>query len=504
MSSITQTVLFTDLANYTEAVQDSSRQEIRELIKHHRELVAHTLQIFGGELIKEIGDSFLFLFGSATDALKAAVKLMESLDERPRFQIRVALATGDVERIGGDAFGDTVNLASRILNNTPVGQIYFSQSTQLSMNQSEIAWMTVGLLSFKGFFGRHYVYKAVTIRNFHLPSILRNAIKQRTLRVGGTHETALLPKHIILLYGSNEEVTSQLAGLPPLSPANIWRIGDVLSPKERWEWEHSGYQWLIGESELLLEHIRDLESEFERNDTSDTIILKNLNAAIASVQLVGLALPKVPLSNIVSSYTYDLLSTGEFVLNNPLSVLRIMVLESGSQIQALHDDVQVSGRKLPVGAIESLKQGDIISWQDITYQFTVLENETYVGLLTGHCSREVPIGLYEAVEIGREPQGEGMVISDRRGQSNIQWCVGGRANEAQFNGFSIDRAMSGRRQAKVLFEHGQLRLYAIHQQCPTYLLDNIDLNVVKDSVEVLNGSKVVTGTSVLLIQGAES
>ena len=48
MSSITQTVLFTDLANYTEAVQDSSRQEIRELIKYHRELVAHTLQIFGG------------------------------------------------------------------------------------------------------------------------------------------------------------------------------------------------------------------------------------------------------------------------------------------------------------------------------------------------------------------------------------------------------------------------------------------------------------------------
>ena len=238
MSSLTQTVLFTDLANYTEAVQDSSRQEIRELIKRHRELVAHTLQIFGGELIKEIGDSFLFLFGSATDALKAAIKLIESLDERPRFQVRIAIATGDIERIGGDAFGDPVNLAARILSGTPVGQIYFSQSTHLSINQSEIPWMTVGLLSFKGFYGEFYVFKAVTSRNLHLPSVLRNALKDNLLRVGVSHSAPVQPKHVVLLHGEPAEIAEQVAELPAIPPGHIWRLGHVLSPKERWKGKH--------------------------------------------------------------------------------------------------------------------------------------------------------------------------------------------------------------------------------------------------------------------------
>jgi hypothetical protein len=64
--------------------------------------------------------------------------------------------------------------------------------------------------------------------------------------------------------------------------------------------------------------------------------------------------------------------------------------------------------------------------------------------------------------------------------------------------------MSGRRQAKVVFERGQLRLHAIHKQCPTYVLNNVELSVVKDSIEVLDETQIVTGTSVLLIQGAKS
>ena len=503
MSSLTQTVLFTDLANYTEAVQDSSRQEIRELIKRHRELVAHTLQIFGGELIKEIGDSFLFLFGSATDALKAAIKLMESLDERPRFQVRVAISTGDIERIGGDAFGDTVNLASRILSGTPVGQIYFSQSTHLSINQSEIPWMTVGLLSFKGFYGDFYVYKAVTNRNLHLPTVLKTAVKDNLLRIGGQEDQTIQSKHVVLLHGDPEDIARQMAELPSIPPANIWRIGHVLTPKERWEWEHNGHRWLIGETELWLNHIDELSKELQENNTSDTIILKDLTAAIADLRFVGLALPRVPLSNIVSSYTYDLLSTGEFVLNSTLSIARIEVLENECQLQALRGEVQINGRPLPVGAIHALKDNDQIVWRDIQYSYITIASETYIGLLTGHATKTVPIGIHDAVEIGREPQGEGMVIADRRGQVNIKWCSGSRAVEAQFNGFSIDRAMSGRRQARVAFEHGELQLRPLHKQCPTYLLTDGRLSVVKGDVEVLNGSTIVTGTSVLAIKGVE-
>jgi hypothetical protein len=111
--------------------------------------------------------------------------------------------------------------------------------------------------------------------------------------------------------------------------------------------------------------------------------------------------------------------------------------------------------------------------------------------------------LHDAVEIGREPQGAGMVIADRRGQVNIKWCSGSRAVEAQFNGFSIDRAMSGRRQAQVSFERGDLQLRSLHKQCPTYLFQEGRLKVVKEAVEVLSGNTIVIGTSVLSIEGVE-
>jgi hypothetical protein len=231
--------------------------------------------------------------------------------------------------------------------------------------------------------------------------------------------------------------------------------------------------------------------------------LKSFDQSIAELRHIGLALPKVPLSNIVSSYTYDLITTGEFVLSNPLAVLRVVIREGGCEVQALGAEVQLNQRIIAVGAILTLNHGDEIRWRDINYQFFSIQDDTYCGLIYGYCTSKVPIGINSSVEIGREPQGEGMVISDRRGQSNIKWCVGGRAVEAQMNGFSIDRAMSGRRQAKIEFSHGQLVLQALHKQCPTYILDNQQLHLVSEQKEVVNGSIVITGTSVISLNGVE-
>ena len=101
----------------------------------------------GGKVVKNLGDSFMLLFQSATEAVRASLTLLEQNeqdlqddsainDERrvnrvnlKGFQLRVSIATGDVEEISGDYFGDVVNLSARILSVTPAGQVWISKTT---------------------------------------------------------------------------------------------------------------------------------------------------------------------------------------------------------------------------------------------------------------------------------------------------------------------------------------------------------------------------------------
>ena len=140
----TRTVVFTDLANYTKAVQRADREGLRNLIARHHEMVTPTLVRYGGKVVKNLGDSFMALFPAATDAVRASLDLVENIPGQGQFSIRVGVATGDVEEIDGDAFGDAVNLASRIINKAPDAEVWLSAGTHICMNQSEIAWDRVG------------------------------------------------------------------------------------------------------------------------------------------------------------------------------------------------------------------------------------------------------------------------------------------------------------------------------------------------------------------------
>jgi adenylate cyclase len=70
--------VFTDLANYTKAVQRADREGLRNLIARHHEMVTPTLVRYGGKVVKNLGDSFMALFPAATDAVRAALDLVEN------------------------------------------------------------------------------------------------------------------------------------------------------------------------------------------------------------------------------------------------------------------------------------------------------------------------------------------------------------------------------------------------------------------------------------------
>jgi adenylate cyclase len=113
-------VMFTDIAGYTAITQTNESRALRILDEHNR-LLRSVFAGYEAEEIKTMGDSFLLVFKSALNAVRCAERMQRSVAERnalcsaaERFNIRIGIHLGDVVKKGGDVFGDTVNLTSRI------------------------------------------------------------------------------------------------------------------------------------------------------------------------------------------------------------------------------------------------------------------------------------------------------------------------------------------------------------------------------------------------------
>ena len=108
MGTTTRTVVFTDLANYTAKVARTDREGLRAILQEHEQLVQPVVERYGGRIVKNLGDSFLILFNSATDGLRAALDIQDLVTQGGGSPIRLAMNTGDIEEIDGDAFGEPV------------------------------------------------------------------------------------------------------------------------------------------------------------------------------------------------------------------------------------------------------------------------------------------------------------------------------------------------------------------------------------------------------------
>jgi len=90
------------------------------LREEHEEIVRPLLAAHEGREVKSTGDGFLAEFSSALRAVQCAIDIQRHLADRnsrpgiPPIQVRIGIHLGDVEERGGDIFGDSVNVASRI------------------------------------------------------------------------------------------------------------------------------------------------------------------------------------------------------------------------------------------------------------------------------------------------------------------------------------------------------------------------------------------------------
>jgi TolB-like protein len=142
-------IMFTDIVGYTSLMQEDEKEAMRYVSIHER-LLGHLVPKYNGEIQNLMGDGSLCIFPNATDAVRCAREIQEELQQKEFIPLRIGIHVGEVIIEGSKAYGDGVNLASRIEGAGHEGIILFSRSVQTKiLNQPDLSAESVGFFHLK-------------------------------------------------------------------------------------------------------------------------------------------------------------------------------------------------------------------------------------------------------------------------------------------------------------------------------------------------------------------
>jgi class 3 adenylate cyclase len=131
-----RTILFTDIVEHTAMMGRLGDKAGRDVLREHEELTRNVLRTHGGDEIKTMGDGFMASFSSPTGAVECAIALQRAFEElhhgpgadpgKEPIHVRIGLNAGEPIEEGGDLFGATVIMASRIAAHAKSGEILAS------------------------------------------------------------------------------------------------------------------------------------------------------------------------------------------------------------------------------------------------------------------------------------------------------------------------------------------------------------------------------------------
>jgi predicted ATPase/class 3 adenylate cyclase len=129
----TVTFLFTDVEGSTRLWEDHP-DAMHDVLARHDEIVRGAIESHGGYVVKTTGDGFHAAFGTARDALEAALAAQQALArERPVqgvvVKVRMGVHTGEARVRDGDYFGSELNRAARLTAVGHGGQVLVSEVT---------------------------------------------------------------------------------------------------------------------------------------------------------------------------------------------------------------------------------------------------------------------------------------------------------------------------------------------------------------------------------------
>jgi adenylate cyclase len=128
-------IVAADVVGYSRLMGRDESGTLARLRKNRSEYLNPALTKYGGRLVKLTGDGALIEFGSAVDALSAAIEFQQAMAEANAEQpadaalvFRMGLHLGDLIVDGDDLYGDGVNVAARLEAEAPAGGIVVSRA----------------------------------------------------------------------------------------------------------------------------------------------------------------------------------------------------------------------------------------------------------------------------------------------------------------------------------------------------------------------------------------
>lgn len=130
-ASVTCGIGFADLTGFTTLTQILTPTELLDLLVEFGGTVSDLVHADGGRVVKFIGDEVMWVTSTPELLVKVAMDLVEHSRAREAgLQVRAGLGYGSVLAIGGDYFGNPVNLAARLVGAAAPGQILASNDVR--------------------------------------------------------------------------------------------------------------------------------------------------------------------------------------------------------------------------------------------------------------------------------------------------------------------------------------------------------------------------------------
>lgn len=141
-------IVFADIAGYSAMMQADEKKAL-SVLDRFKTVLEEEMPLHEGQIIQYYGDGCLLSFDSAFISLSASISLQRQFIEQD-IPVRMGMHLGDVLYKNNNAFGDGVNIASRIESLGIPGAILLSKTVRDQVkNKSEFTVTSVGSFHFK-------------------------------------------------------------------------------------------------------------------------------------------------------------------------------------------------------------------------------------------------------------------------------------------------------------------------------------------------------------------
>lgn len=152
------TIVFTDLHGSTAVYESLGNVRATQAVTDITQWISQQCVAHGGRVIKTLGDGVLAMFTEPQSAVRAVVELQRAHFKRDlaapqeaRLPMRIGVASGEVEMVSGDCYGDAVNVASRLCDLCGPHQIWANSASLASANEpTGVSFRALGPIAIRG------------------------------------------------------------------------------------------------------------------------------------------------------------------------------------------------------------------------------------------------------------------------------------------------------------------------------------------------------------------